>query len=68
MAWTTDDLAAIDEAIASGQLTIEQGDRKMTYRSMAELMQARSMIADSLAGTGNNASMASKIAFHRGRS
>lgn len=38
-------LAAIDAAIASGVLEVEFRDRRVRYRSMAELMQARSHIA-----------------------
>jgi hypothetical protein len=50
MAFTTNDLASIDSAIASGELTVRTADGKMvTLRSMAELLQARSVIAASLA-------------------
>ena len=42
MAFTTQDLAAIDAAIASGELTIRAADGKMvTLRTMSELLQAR---------------------------
>lgn len=50
MSFTTSDLAAIDSAIASGELTVRTADGKLvTLRSMAELLQARSVIAASLA-------------------
>lgn len=50
MAFTTADLAAIDAAIASGELTIRSADGKtVTYRSMSELLQARSTINAALA-------------------
>lgn len=48
MAFTQDDLAAIDKAIASGELTVKYGDTVTTYRSIAELKQARAMIQDEL--------------------
>ena len=50
MAFTTQDIAAIDAAIASGELTIRAADGKtVTYRSMGELMQARATINAALA-------------------
>jgi len=44
MAFTTDDLAAIDAAIASGELTVQQGDRQVTYRSIGDLERARRIV------------------------
>jgi hypothetical protein len=50
MAFTPQDLAAIDFAIASGELTVRTADGKLvTLRSMAELLQARAVITASLA-------------------
>lgn len=50
MAFTTSDLAAIDAAIASGELTIRAADGKLvTLRSMAELLQARDAIRADIA-------------------
>ena len=49
MAFTAQDLAAVDAAIASGELTIRAADGKtVTYRSMSELREARSLILDDL--------------------
>ena len=39
MAWTQQQLDAIEGAIASGELTVRFGDRTVTYRSMDELLQ-----------------------------
>ncbi|ELP3316094.1 hypothetical protein R1W15_004298 [Vibrio fluvialis] len=44
MAFTQDDLDALDEAIASGELTVKINGREVTYRSMAELLQAKRYI------------------------
>jgi len=45
MAFTTNDLAAIDSAIASGEMSVRTADGKtVTLRTMAELLQARAMI------------------------
>lgn len=54
MAFTAQDLAAIDAAIGSGELTIRAADgRQVTMRSVAELLQARAVITDGIAaGSG----------------
>lgn len=49
MAFTQTDLASIDAAIASGELTVRTADGKLvTLRSMNELLKARDAIASSL--------------------
>ena len=48
MAFTAADLVQIDAAIASGELTIRTNDRLVTYRSMAELKEARALVAGAL--------------------
>ena len=49
MAFTTNDLAAIDAAISSGELTVRTADgAQVTLRTMAELLQARNAITASL--------------------
>lgn len=50
MAFTTQDLAAVDAAIASGELTIRSADGKtVTYRSMDELLKAREVMKAEIA-------------------
>jgi hypothetical protein len=49
MAWTQQQLEAVEAAIASGELTVRFGDRTVTYRSMDELLQARAVIQEALA-------------------
>lgn len=44
MAFTTTDLAAINAAIASGELTVRHNGREVTYRSIDDLMQAKRTI------------------------
>ena len=54
MAWVQTDLDAIDAAIASGELIVRYADRTVQYRSIAELLLARSPIkqeVDATAGT-----------------
>jgi hypothetical protein len=54
MAFTTTDLAAIDAAIASGELTVRTADGKqVTLRTMDELMQARQAIRAEIASTSS---------------
>ncbi|HHY0482737.1 phage head-tail joining protein [Vibrio parahaemolyticus] len=41
MALTKDDLDALDEAIACGELSVKIDGREIVYRSITELMRAR---------------------------
>lgn len=49
MAFTQADLDAIDQAIASGVLRVQFADRSVTYQSIADLLQARSIMAAQIA-------------------
>ena len=53
MAFTSNDLAAINAAIASGELTVRVNGREVTYRSMADLMAARQTIMAELNAASN---------------
>ena len=54
MAFTTTDLAAIDAAIASGELTVRTADGKqVTLRTMDEPMQAGQAIRAEIASTSS---------------
>ncbi len=44
-------LAAIEEAIAGGYLEVEYDDKRVKYRSLAELLQVRDLIRSKL-GSG----------------
>jgi hypothetical protein len=55
MAWTQQQLEAIEAAIGSGELTVRFGDRTVTYRSMEELLQARALIKETLAAESGTA-------------
>lgn len=52
MAFTQAQIDAIDRAIASGELEVEFDDKRVKYRSMNELMQARAFIANRVAQEG----------------
>ncbi len=49
MAFTQDDLDALDESIASGELTVRVNGREVTYRSMKDLLQAKRHIGQVMA-------------------
>ncbi|MCG7551561.1 hypothetical protein [Pseudoalteromonas sp. Of7M-16] len=49
MALSKDDLDALDEAIASGELTVKINGREVTYRSVGELMKSRRHVVSVLA-------------------
>jgi hypothetical protein len=48
MAFTKEDLDAINEAIASGEQSIEHGDRKAGFRPIEELKAAKEHILANL--------------------
>lgn len=56
MAFTQPQLDALDDAIASGALTVRSADGRMvTYQSMSEMLKARDLMASSLAATSGAA-------------
>lgn len=52
MPFTSTDLANVDAAIASGELAVEVNGKRITYRSVQELMTARSAILSEIATAG----------------
>ncbi len=48
MAFNLDQLQALDDAIASGALSVTHNGRTVTYRSMRDLMMAREAVARAL--------------------
>lgn len=52
--YTNTDLAAVQAAIASGELVVRRGDKQIQYRSMDELLKAEQTIKSALtsASTG----------------
>jgi hypothetical protein len=53
MAFTADQLAAVEAAITTGELTVKIDDRLVTYRSVDELKAARDLIRADLAVAGS---------------
>jgi len=50
--WTSDDLKALEEAIAKGVKSVQYTDRVVTYRSLDEMLQIRDLIRKSLGISG----------------
>jgi len=58
MSFTTSDLTAIERAIASGELVVQYADKRIEYRSVAQLRQAREMIRGELEAAAAGAASA----------
>ena len=54
MAYTQQQLDLLDAAIAQGALTVEYADKKVTYRSLAEMMSIRNLMLSNLGITKPN--------------
>lgn len=52
MAYTTAQLQALEDAIATGELTVEYEGKRVTYRSIAELISARDFVRGELIAAG----------------
>ncbi|RQZ24175.1 hypothetical protein DIE14_21930 [Burkholderia sp. Bp9017] len=64
MAFTQNDLIAVERAIASGALTVEYNGKKTTFRSVQELLAARDLIkADVAAASGTGGRSRASIAI-----
>lgn len=48
MAWTLEQLEALEEAIAKGVLTVKYSDKEIKYRSLDEMFQIRNQIRKAL--------------------
>jgi len=52
MAFTATQLQALQDALTSGELTVEFDGKRVTYRSIAELKAAIAVVEDALAAAG----------------
>jgi hypothetical protein len=52
MAFSTAQLAAIEAAIASGELVVQYEGKRVEYRSIGDLMKARDLVRAELVATG----------------
>jgi hypothetical protein len=53
-AYTEDQLASLDRAIAEGALIAQYRDKRVEYRSLNEMLRIRAMIAGELAGLSSS--------------
>lgn len=54
MAFQQSELTALESAIAQGALTVEYGDKKVTYDSYEKLLARRNLIRNELGLNGTN--------------
>ncbi len=52
MAFTSSDLDALDNAIKNSRRKVKYADKEVEYRTMAEMMEARTFIVSELERTG----------------
>jgi hypothetical protein len=52
MAFTLNQLAAIEAAIASGETSVSYDGKKVEYRSVADLVKARELVRGELIASG----------------
>lgn len=48
--WTSDQLAALEAAIATGTTRVSYGDKDVTYRSLDEMLQLRDTMRRAIDG------------------
>lgn len=65
-AFTQADLDALEQAIASGQMEVRIGDRKVVYRTLKEMLEIRTMMRSSL-GIDNDADTPTRRYLEYGR-
>jgi len=63
MAFTSDQIANLEKAIAAGVLTVKTGDDLVTYQSIADMLKVLKIMKDEVNGTSNRRTLA---AFSRG--
>jgi hypothetical protein len=65
MAFTQQNLDAIEKAIATGTLSVEFNGKRVTYRSMSDLLKARDVIKSELASQSATRVPRSSVAIYK---
>ncbi|ALP62815.1 phage head-tail joining protein [Paraburkholderia caribensis] len=65
MAFTQQNLDAIEKAIATGTLSVEFNGKRVTYRSMSDLLKARDVIKSELASQSATRAPRSSVAIYK---
>lgn len=67
MAWTSAQLEALESAIAQGTLTVEYADKKVTYRSLEDMLRLRDLMRRELIGSASSSEFSRvKVKFSKG--
>lgn len=67
MAYTFDQLAALEAAIAQGALVVQYADKRVEYRTLAEMQQIRRQMRAELGLNSGNANKGRRYAeFNKG--
>ncbi|MCX7206511.1 MAG: hypothetical protein NT086_11105 [Proteobacteria bacterium] len=67
MAFTQQDLDAINKAIARGERVIQYADRRVEYRNISELIAARNLAISDLSVQAGHAKTRQHRMFHAGK-
>jgi hypothetical protein len=67
MAFTQQDLDAINKAIARGERVIQYADRRVEYRNISELIAARNLAISDLSSQNGRAKPRQHRLFHAGK-
>lgn len=62
MALQQSDLDALETAIATGELTVEYDNKRVTFRSIAELVQAAAYVRSQIAAAASTAPVTQSFA------
>ncbi len=65
MAFTQAQLDALDTALAQGALSVEYGGKRVTYRSLEEMLALREQMQRELAPTATAAQRRTVVTFQR---
>jgi hypothetical protein len=57
MPFTQQQLDTLDNAIAQGVLVVEYSDKKVTYRSLSEMLKTRGMMIEEISGKSRSKAM-----------
>lgn len=69
MTFTTTDLNNLQEALLTGAQEVQIGDRKIRYRSQAEILQTIRMVEEYLSGSESDSSpKVIQATFNKGQS
>lgn len=66
MAWTESDIEVIERAISSGTLSVQFGDRSVTYRSINDLIKARNAMKSAINGSAVGGVRCTYASFSKG--